>query len=150
MVESDSSTLLFSFFILLGYGTTQSDRWLLTGSTTVHTWVCQEFGSLVLHSIIPLNYYSCSSLVVRVPGYRSRDPWFDSRCYQIFWEVMGLEGGPLSLVRITHISGIVLSKNKMLYSIKLFLSVKVEFDLYRTWTERRDWTPDWRNNFTEA
>jgi hypothetical protein len=23
-------------------------------------------------------------LVVRVPGYRSRDPGFDSRCYQIF------------------------------------------------------------------
>jgi hypothetical protein len=31
-------------------------------------------------------------LVVRVPGYRSRDPGFDS----------GLEWGPLSLVRITE------------------------------------------------
>jgi hypothetical protein len=39
-------------------------------------------------------------LVVRVPGYRSRDPVFDSRRYQIFWEVVGLERGPLSLVRI--------------------------------------------------
>jgi hypothetical protein len=29
-------------------------------------------------------------LVVRVPGYRSRGPWFDSRRYQIFWEVVGL------------------------------------------------------------
>jgi hypothetical protein len=38
-------------------------------------------------------------LVVRVPGYRSRDPGFDSRPYQIFWEVGGLERGPLSLVR---------------------------------------------------
>jgi hypothetical protein len=37
-------------------------------------------------------------LVVRVPGYRSRGPWFDSRRYQIFWEVVGLERGPLSLV----------------------------------------------------
>jgi hypothetical protein len=37
-------------------------------------------------------------LVVRVPGYRSRDPGFDSRRYQIFWEVLGLERGPLSLV----------------------------------------------------
>jgi hypothetical protein len=37
-------------------------------------------------------------LVVRVPGYRSRDPGFDSHCYQIFWEVVGLERGPLSLV----------------------------------------------------
>jgi hypothetical protein len=41
-----------------------------------------------------------SGLVVRVPGYRSRGPGFDSRCYQIFWEVVGLERGPLSRVRI--------------------------------------------------
>jgi hypothetical protein len=27
-------------------------------------------------------------LVVRVPGYRSRGPQFDSRCYQIFWDVV--------------------------------------------------------------
>jgi hypothetical protein len=39
-------------------------------------------------------------LVVRVPGYRSRYPGFDSRRYQIFLEVVGLERGPLSLVRI--------------------------------------------------
>jgi hypothetical protein len=38
--------------------------------------------------------------VVRVPGYRSRVPGFDSRSYQIFLEVVGLERGPLSLVRI--------------------------------------------------
>jgi hypothetical protein len=40
--------------------------------------------------------------VVRVPGYRSRGPGFDSRPYQIFWEVVGLERGPLSLMRITE------------------------------------------------
>jgi hypothetical protein len=39
-------------------------------------------------------------LVVRVPGYRSRGPEFDSQRYQIFWEVVGLEWSPLSLVRI--------------------------------------------------
>jgi hypothetical protein len=39
-------------------------------------------------------------LVVRVPGYRSRGPGFDPQRYQIFWEVVGLERGPLSLVRI--------------------------------------------------
>jgi hypothetical protein len=33
-----------------------------------------------------------------VPGYRSRGPGFDSRRYQIFWEVVSLERGPLSLV----------------------------------------------------
>jgi hypothetical protein len=36
-----------------------------------------------------------------VPGYRSRGTWFDSRRYQIFWEVVGLERGPLSLVSTT-------------------------------------------------
>jgi hypothetical protein len=38
--------------------------------------------------------------MVRVPGYRSWGPGFDSRRYQIFWEVVGLERGPLSLMRI--------------------------------------------------
>jgi hypothetical protein len=37
-------------------------------------------------------------LVARVSGYRSRGPGFDSRSYHIFWEVVGLERGPLSLV----------------------------------------------------
>jgi hypothetical protein len=41
-------------------------------------------------------------LVARVSGYRSRVPGFDSRRYQICWEVVGLERGPLSLVRITE------------------------------------------------
>jgi hypothetical protein len=35
---------------------------------------------------------------VRVPGYRSRGFGFDSRHYQILWEVVGLERSPLSLV----------------------------------------------------
>jgi hypothetical protein len=39
--------------------------------------------------------------VVRVPGYRSRDPGFDSWSYQISGVVVGLEQGPLSLVRVT-------------------------------------------------
>jgi hypothetical protein len=38
-------------------------------------------------------------LVVWVSGYRSRGPGIDSRPYHIFWEVGGLERGPLSLVR---------------------------------------------------
>jgi hypothetical protein len=38
--------------------------------------------------------------VVRIPGYRSIGSRFDSRRYQIFWEVVGLEQGLLSLVRI--------------------------------------------------
>jgi hypothetical protein len=41
-------------------------------------------------------------LVFRVPGDSSRGPGFDSRPYQIFWEVRGLERGPLSLVITTE------------------------------------------------
>jgi hypothetical protein len=41
-------------------------------------------------------------LVVRVPGYRSWGPAFDSLRSQIFWEVVGLERGPLSLVSTTE------------------------------------------------
>jgi hypothetical protein len=38
-------------------------------------------------------------VVVRVSGYRFRGLGFDSRPYQIFWEVGDLERGPLSLMR---------------------------------------------------
>jgi hypothetical protein len=41
-------------------------------------------------------------LVVKVSGYRSRDPGFGSRRYKIFWEVVGLKRVPLSLVNITE------------------------------------------------
>jgi hypothetical protein len=41
-------------------------------------------------------------LVVRVPGYRFRGPAFDSQRHQIFWEIVGLERGPLSLVTVTE------------------------------------------------
>jgi hypothetical protein len=47
-------------------------------------------------------YTRLCGLVARVAGCRSRGPGFDSRCYQIFWKVVGLERGPLSLVRITE------------------------------------------------
>jgi hypothetical protein len=41
-------------------------------------------------------------LMIRVPGYRSRGPRFDSRRNQIFWDVVGLKRGPLILMRITQ------------------------------------------------
>jgi hypothetical protein len=40
--------------------------------------------------------------MVRIPGYRSRGYEFDSRRYQIIWEVVGLQLRPLSLVRTTE------------------------------------------------
>jgi hypothetical protein len=50
-----------------------------------------------------LYVYDClGGLVVIVPGYGSRGPGFYSRCYQIFWEVVGLERGPFSLVSTTE------------------------------------------------
>jgi hypothetical protein len=48
------------------------------------------------------NWDRLCGLVVRVSGYRSRGPGFDSRRFQIFWEAVGLERGPLSLVRTTE------------------------------------------------
>ena len=47
--------------------------------------------------------HRCENLKSRKPylntGYRYRGPGFDPRRYQIFWVVVGLERGPLSLVR---------------------------------------------------
>jgi hypothetical protein len=40
--------------------------------------------------------------VVEVADNRSRGSGLDSWRYQIFWEVVDLERGPLSLVRITE------------------------------------------------
>ena len=54
--------------------------------------------SIFILQLILLDDRLCG-LVVRVSGYRYRGPGFDSRRYQIFWVVVGLEQGPLSLVR---------------------------------------------------
>jgi hypothetical protein len=54
--------------------------------------------SIVLSSI----YDRLCGLVLRDPGYRSRDPGIDSWRYQIFGEVLGLEWGPFSLVSTTE------------------------------------------------
>jgi hypothetical protein len=50
-----------------------------------------------LNSVFKVQDCLCG-LVVRVPGYRSRGPEFDSWRYHIFWEVVVLEHGPLKLV----------------------------------------------------
>jgi hypothetical protein len=53
-----------------------------------------EFGRLLI-------VFVCG-LVVRVPGYRSRGLGLDSWSYQNFCEIVGMEQGPLNLVRITE------------------------------------------------
>jgi hypothetical protein len=58
--------------------------------------------SLSLFSICVVYRDRLCGVVVRVPGYWSRGPEFNSRRYQIFCEAVGLERGPLSLVRITE------------------------------------------------
>jgi hypothetical protein len=53
-----------------------------------------------------LQQYQCldhfCGLVVRVAGCRSRGPEFDSQCYQIFWDIVGLKLGPLSNMFVTE------------------------------------------------
>jgi hypothetical protein len=73
-------------------------RWPLYSLVYNHVGL-EVIATLVMKSYISWEGRLCG-LVVTVPGYRSRDPGFDSRLYQIFWEVVGLERGPLSLVRI--------------------------------------------------
>jgi hypothetical protein len=51
--------------------------------------------TLILDKLRTPNCDRLFGLVVRVPGYRFRGPGFDSRCYQIFWELLSLERGTL-------------------------------------------------------
>jgi hypothetical protein len=62
-----------------------------------------EFFTFTLNLCIPMHSYWLTldrfcGLVVTVPGYRSRGSVFNFRRYQIFWVVVGLERGPLSLL----------------------------------------------------
>jgi hypothetical protein len=58
----------------------------------------RHFGKSIFYKLFPYIRDRLCGLVVRVTDYRSRGPGLDSRRYQIFWEVVGLERGPLSLV----------------------------------------------------
>jgi hypothetical protein len=62
-------------------------------------------GKLTIYLAFPQPIEYCDrpyGLVITVPGYRSRGLGFDSRHYKILLEVVGLERGPLNLVRITE------------------------------------------------
>ena len=56
-------------------------------------------GPINIKWLLFVSFDRLCGLVVRVSGYRYRGPGFDPRRYQIFWVVVGLERGPLSLVR---------------------------------------------------
>jgi hypothetical protein len=49
--------------------------------------------------LISVFLYLCG-LVVRVPGYRSKCPWFDSWHYKTSFEAVGLDRDPLNLVSV--------------------------------------------------
>jgi hypothetical protein len=74
---------------------------LLTTSLWWGSWkiiISLEKGSLNLCVSSFFNDRLCG-LVVRVSGYRSRVPGFDSQPYHIFWVIGGLQRDPFSLVR---------------------------------------------------
>jgi hypothetical protein len=60
---------------------------------------CKNYGRTLI--LVVCSVKLCG-LVVRVPGYRSRGLGFDFPHYHIFWEVVGLERGSLSLVSTTE------------------------------------------------
>jgi hypothetical protein len=65
----------------------------------IHRREMIKYHELVLfHSVLD----RLCGLVVRVRGYKSRGRGFDYRRYQIFSEVVGLQRGPLRLLRITE------------------------------------------------
>jgi hypothetical protein len=79
------------------------ESWNSSLNTAVN-FANSERGIAELFHLTTLSVYEdrLCGLVARVPGYRSRGPGFDSRPYQIFWEVVALERGPLSLMSITE------------------------------------------------
>jgi hypothetical protein len=92
-----------------------------------------------LHSEDSHNFFDrLCGLVVSVPGYRSIDPGFDSRRYQIFWEIVGLKWGPLSLVNITENllewkssrSG---SRKSRLMAVRILCADHATFSIVKSW-----------------
>jgi hypothetical protein len=72
----------------------------ITPGTGIITWRCAcsiKMRVLIVYEACLTITYT-SGLVVRVSGYRSRGPGSIPLRYQLFWEVVGLERGPLSPV----------------------------------------------------
>jgi hypothetical protein len=94
------------YIVIIKHVTTVIQHYLKTNF--VYSFLVAIISAEILHKyfwimgILISHIDRLCGLVVRVPSYRSRCPGFDSRRYQIFWKVVGLERGPLSLVRITE------------------------------------------------
>jgi hypothetical protein len=61
----------------------------------IYTWSYNGF-----YEYLVWKQVNSVAFIPQANSYRSRGPGFDSRRYQIFWEVVGLERGPLSFVSI--------------------------------------------------
>jgi hypothetical protein len=58
---------------------------------TIYTTFFNIYKLSILSKIVFMGDRLCG-LVVRVYGYRSRGPGFDSRHFQVLWEAVGLDG----------------------------------------------------------
>jgi hypothetical protein len=91
-----SPNRLLTFNRLHGVISQKKDFFILFKLLHPQVWTSEL--KIISNSIFTLD--RLCGLVVRVHGYTSRGPGFDSRRCQMFWEVVGLERGPHSLLRI--------------------------------------------------
>jgi hypothetical protein len=106
----DQGSPLCSFVFTIAYAKKPSDvimtikssvRW--TGHVTHMEAMKNIYTSLLRYlcvdrRIMSTYIYIYCGPMMRVSGCRSRGPGYDSRRYQIFWEAVGLERGPLNLL----------------------------------------------------
>ena len=87
-------------------GDNRTGKWQLCAAFRHNIWASWQSILRIALTLIYSELFNIidrlCGLVVRVSGYRYRGLGFDSRRYQIFWVVVGLERGPRSLVRSTE------------------------------------------------
>ena len=84
---------------MVGEFSWMSNKWCILNSASILCGCMHNEHRTKNLIIIIITIDRLCGLVVRVSGYGYRGLGFDSRRYQIFWVVVGLEHGPLSLVR---------------------------------------------------
>jgi hypothetical protein len=90
-------------FLDLGFPFVSWPFWTVLSSVIPSKWFIRFCLRLFyfIQTIFSIPSRLCG-LVVRVSCYSSRSPGFDFRPYQIFWEAVCLERGPLRLVSINE------------------------------------------------